>query len=39
MSAMMPLIRVLEQGGNFIQCVKHGSTMRGRSTKKAVTTA
>ena len=29
MSAMMPLMRVLEQGGKFIQCVKHGSTMRG----------
>jgi len=23
MSAMMPLMRVLEQGGKFIQCVKH----------------
>ena len=21
---MMPLMRVLEQGGKFIQCVKHG---------------
>mgnify|MGYP000011388721 FL=1 len=29
MSAMMPLMRVLEQGGKFIQCIKHGSTMRG----------
>jgi len=28
MSAMMPLMRVLEQGGKFIQCVKHGSGMR-----------
>ena len=28
MSAMMPLMRVLEQGGKFIQCVKHG--MSGR---------
>ena len=29
MSAMMPLMRVLEQGGKFIQCIKHGSIMRG----------
>ncbi len=29
MSAMMPLMRVLEQGGKFIQCVKHGLTTRG----------
>jgi len=29
MSAMMPLMRVLEQGGKFIQCIKHGATMRG----------
>jgi len=29
MSAMMPLMRVLEQGGKFIQCIKHGVTMRG----------
>tara|TARA_Y100000385_G_scaffold269651_1_gene307893 strand:+ start:2540 stop:3469 length:930 start_codon:yes stop_codon:yes gene_type:complete len=29
MSAMMPLMRVLEQGGKFIQCVKHGVTMNG----------
>ena len=28
MSAMMPLMAVLEQGGKFIQCVKHG--MSGR---------
>ena len=28
MSAMMPLMRVLEQGGKFIQCVKHGMTLR-----------
>jgi len=28
MSAMMPLMSVLEQGGKFIQCVKHG--MSGR---------
>ena len=24
MSAMLPLMRVLEQGGKFVQCVKHG---------------
>ena len=29
MSAMMPLMRVLEQGGKFIQCVKHGVEMGG----------
>ncbi len=29
MSAMMPLMRVLEQGGKFIQCVKHGVTVEG----------
>ena len=29
MSAMMPLMRVLEQGGKFVQCVKHGTTMAG----------
>ena len=29
MSAMLPLMRVLEQGGKFIQCIKHGATMRG----------
>jgi 4-hydroxy-tetrahydrodipicolinate synthase len=29
MSAMMPLMAVLEQGGKFIQCVKHG--MSGRN--------
>ncbi len=28
MSAMMPLMRVLEQGGKFIQCVKYGMTGR-----------
>ncbi|MCI5097748.1 MAG: dihydrodipicolinate synthase family protein [Rhodobacteraceae bacterium] len=32
MSAMMPLMRVLEQGGKFIQCVKHGVTMNGIDT-------
>ncbi|MEM6464699.1 MAG: dihydrodipicolinate synthase family protein [Pseudomonadota bacterium] len=29
MSAMMPLMRVLEQGGKFVQCVKHGVEMQG----------
>ena len=29
MSAMMPLMRVLEQGGKFVACVKHGVTMAG----------
>lgn len=29
MSAMMPLMRVLEQGGKFIQCVKHGCELMG----------
>ena len=29
MSAMMPLMRVLEQGGKFIQCVKYGVTLDG----------
>lgn len=29
MSAIMPLMSVLEQGGKFIQCIKHGVTMRG----------
>ncbi|NSY40811.1 dihydrodipicolinate synthase family protein [Leisingera sp. ANG59] len=29
MSAMMPLMRVLEQGGKFIQCVKFGCEMMG----------
>lgn len=29
MSAMMPLMRVLEQGGKFIQTLKHGVTMNG----------
>ena len=32
MSAMMPLMRVLEQGGKFVQCVKHGTTMAGVNT-------
>jgi len=29
MSAMMPLMHVLEQGGQFIQCIKHGLALRG----------
>ncbi len=29
MSAMMPLMRVLEQGGKFIQTIKQGVTMNG----------
>jgi 4-hydroxy-tetrahydrodipicolinate synthase len=29
MSAMMPLMRVLEQGGKFVQCIKHGMSFRG----------
>ena len=29
MNAMLPLMSVLEQGGKFIQCIKHGLTMRG----------
>ena len=30
MSALMPLMRVLEQGGKFIQCIKHGCEMAGQ---------
>ncbi|MEM9709389.1 MAG: dihydrodipicolinate synthase family protein [Pseudomonadota bacterium] len=29
MSAMLPLMRVLEQGGKFVQCIKHGLTLQG----------
>ena len=29
MSAMLPLMQILEQGGKFIQCIKHGLTLRG----------
>lgn len=29
MSAMMPLMRVLEQGGKFIQCIKYGCELAG----------
>lgn len=32
MSAMLPLMRVLEQGGKFVQCIKHGLTLRGINT-------
>ena len=28
MSAMMPLMSVLEQGGKFVQCIKHGMSLR-----------
>lgn len=29
MSAMLPLMRVLEQGGTFVQCIKYGLDIRG----------
>nr|CAA6830325.1 MAG: 4-hydroxy-tetrahydrodipicolinate synthase (EC [uncultured Thiotrichaceae bacterium] len=29
MTAMLPLMRVLEQGGKFIQAIKHGAAIRG----------
>jgi len=29
MSAMLPLLGILEQGGKFVQCIKHGLTLRG----------
>jgi 4-hydroxy-tetrahydrodipicolinate synthase len=29
MSAMLPLMRVLEQGGKFVQCVKYGCELQG----------
>ena len=29
MSALLPLMRVLEQGGKFIQTIKHGVTLNG----------
>lgn len=32
MSAMLPLMTVLEQGGKFIQAIKHGTTMAGIPT-------
>lgn len=30
MSAMLPLMRVLEQGGKFVQCVKYGCELSGK---------
>ena len=32
MSAMMPLMRVLEQGGKFVQAIKYGAEMEGLRT-------
>lgn len=32
MSAMMPLMRVLEQGGKFVQTIKYGVTLEGIDT-------
>ena len=32
LSAMMPLMRVLEQGGKFVQCIKYGVTVQGIDT-------
>lgn len=29
MKALLPLMRVLEQGGKFVQCIKYGLTLRG----------
>ena len=29
MSAMLPLMQTLEQGGKFLQCIKHGCALRG----------
>ncbi len=29
MAAMLPLMRVLEQGGKFVQCIKYGCEMQG----------
>ena len=29
MSTMLPLMRVLEQGGKFVQCIKYGLTLHG----------
>ena len=29
MAAMLPLMRTLEQGGKFVQCVKQGAAMKG----------
>jgi 4-hydroxy-tetrahydrodipicolinate synthase len=30
MSAFMPLMQILEQGGKFLQCVKYGCELQGR---------
>jgi 4-hydroxy-tetrahydrodipicolinate synthase len=30
MAALLPLMRLLEQGGKFVQCIKHGCAMMGR---------
>lgn len=32
MSALLPLMRVLEQGGKFVQCIKYGVTYSGIDT-------
>jgi len=32
MKALLPLMRVLEQGGKFVQCIKHGCEMAGLRT-------
>lgn len=32
MSALLPLMAILEQGGKFIQCIKHGVTLNGIDT-------
>lgn len=32
MSAMLPLMRVLEQGGKFVQCIKYGCELQGLKT-------
>ena len=32
MAALMPLMRMLEQGGKFIQCIKYGVTLNGIKT-------
>ena len=29
MSALLPLMAMLEQGGKFVQCIKYGVTLRG----------
>jgi 4-hydroxy-tetrahydrodipicolinate synthase len=30
MSALMPLMKILEQGGSFLQCIKHSCEIQGR---------